>query len=183
MIEKALIGRGKRAVVAVLCVALPFGATPLAAQEPDVEPLECQWLDEQAFKEGRVEINTAFDEGLSAYECGDYAAAHRRFEEIIAFVPANPHVNYYLAASKVALGRDRASRRFFERAIDAEPTFIDARVQLALVHVRLGADRKAAHQLEALKKLQQLCASGAACEEVRPRLDKSVELIEAALGS
>jgi Flp pilus assembly protein TadD len=125
----------------------------------------------------------SYQEGVAALQVKDYKLAEKKFGEVLSVAPKHPEANYYMGLAKVGRGKDKASVRYFERAIKERSNFTEAREQLALVSIKLGKPETANEQLAALKAMQATCQTEDCGADYAERVDRAVERIEAALAA
>ncbi len=130
----------------------------------------------------RVDAAESYREGVEALKAGDYRTAEKRFEEVLSVAKDMPEANYYMGLAKVGREKDKASVRFFNRAIKERPDFIEAREQVALVYIRTERPEEAEKQLVALKDMLASCANNGCEEVVMTRTEQAIANVEAALG-
>ena len=130
----------------------------------------------------QIDPAQSYQEGLEALQAGDYETAEDKFNEVLTVARKMPEANYYMGVTKVRLGKEKSSVRYFKRAIKALPNFVEAREQLALVQISIGKPDDAAEQLEALKAIEADCAANGCEDVVVVRTAQAITTVEAALG-
>lgn len=131
----------------------------------------------------RVDPAKAYQEGVEALKAKDYKTAEKRFADVLSVAPENPEANYYMALAKSGLGKPKQAARYLERAIDARPSFVEAREKLALISAGQGDDEEARAQRAAIEALKAECAADeAACDPAfEERIDAALARIGEAL--
>ena len=177
MSSKFLSGNGCRLIVAAILTAmLMFSVSPQSAHAnagagsslpstsgPQIDPAE------------------AYREGVEALQAGDYKTAEKKFNDVLTVARKMPEANYYMGVTKVRLGKEKSSVRYFKRAVKERPEFVEAREQLALVQINNGKPDDAAEQLEALKKIAADCTPEECDEAYTARTARAIENVETAL--
>lgn len=158
-------------LTAGLCVL--FGSPALASTD-------CAMRESNVTRSGAIDLAAAMEEGVLAYECGDFDRAEMRFRQVLQFDSRNVQATYYLGAALAARGDDGKARRYLEKAVAMKPNFLDAREEMALLYLRSGETAKAAAEFRAMKELQARCADGA-CGEAGSIVDEAVARVEAKL--
>ena len=123
----------------------------------------------------------SFKDGLSALVEKDYNRCRKEFETVVELAPTSAEGNYYLGVCTARDGEPERAVKYFDRAIEELPDFVEAREQLALVQVKLGDRDAATAQLEALRTMQSHCSASDCDTVVADRLGKAVSKVEAAL--
>ncbi len=141
------------------------GGLPASPSGPKIDPVQ------------------SYREGLEALQAGDYKTAEKKFNEVLTVARKMPEANYYMGVTKVRLGKEKASVRYFKRAIKEMPDFVEAREQLALVQVNIGKPDDAIEQLAALQTIAEDCASHGCDDVLAARTAQAIATVEAALGS
>jgi len=141
------------------------GGLPASPSGPKIDPAE------------------SYREGLEALQAGDYKTAEKKFNEVLTVARKMPEANYYMGVTKIRLGKEKASVRYFKRAIKELPDFVEAREQLALVQITNGKSENAVEQLDALQQIADNCASNGCDEAVAARTAQAIAAVEAALGA
>ena len=129
----------------------------------------------------QIDPAEAYREGVEALQAGDYKTAEEKFNDVLTVARKMPEANYYMGVTKVRLGKEKSSVRYFKRAIKELPEFVEAREQLALVQINNGKEDDAAEQLEALKAIAADCTPEACDEAYVERTARAIERVEAAL--
>jgi gluconolactonase len=140
---------------------------------------------EQAVALGQEDAGTWKLLGLAASSSGDLDAGANAFREACELAPRDEDACYYLARNLFALGHYEAARVPFEKALQAAPRVMQAKVHraVALNCAAMGATAEAEQHF--LKAIQQ--AGGPTRETEDPRVDYGAFLFrqgrtEAALG-
>ncbi len=131
----------------------------------------------------QIDPAQSYREGLEALQAGDYKTAEKRFNEVLTVARKMPEANYYMGVTKVRLGKEKASVRYFKRAIKALPNFVEAREQLALVQISIDKADKAAEQLAALKEIDAECTANGCDDVVAASAKQAIATVEAALSA
>lgn len=122
----------------------------------------------------------AYQEGIAALQARDYRTAVAKLRDVVDAAPTNTTANYAYGLALVGNGEGRRAVRPFERAVRNDDAPPDARKQLGLVHLQLGARDKAGEQLTALASA--LAACDAACGDTkRAQLQSAHDALKAAL--
>jgi tetratricopeptide (TPR) repeat protein len=122
----------------------------------------------------------AYQEGIAALQARDYRTAVSKLRDVVEAAPRNGVANYAYGLALVGNGDARAAIRPFERAARADDGPADARKQLGLTHLTLGARDKAQEQLTLLAAAVTAC--DAACGDARrASLQKAHDDLKAAL--
>ena len=140
------------------------GGLPASPSGPQIDPAE------------------SYREGLEALQAGDYKTAEKKFNEVLTVARKMPEANYFMGITKISLGKEKASVRYFKRAIKARSDYVEAREQLALVQITNGKPEVAEEQLAALKEIEENCAANGCDEAIVLRTAQAIANVEAALG-
>src|SRR5205807_740345 len=73
--------------------------------------------------------------GLAAMKSGDYNAARAAFEAAIAKNPKQADAHFYLAEMMEKTGDKAAAEAGYKRALEAQPDFPDAALNLMAVYI------------------------------------------------
>jgi tetratricopeptide (TPR) repeat protein len=79
---------------------------------------------------GAAPLGPAFDEGTRAYEAGDFAAAVRQYEAVVAAGVAEPALFYNLGNAYFRLGQVAPAIANYERALQQDPRLEPAQANL-----------------------------------------------------
>lgn len=100
-----------------------------------------------------LEMGSAFyDEGVFAYEDGDYKAAEAAFTKALALDPNNPSSNHYLGKTYLMLGRFKKAKPLIENAWKGDPDLPDLSFDRAFLYYKMADYSKAAGLFQAVVK-------------------------------
>lgn len=130
----------------------------------------------------RVDPQQSFRDGIEALQAQDYKKAEKKFGEVLSVAPDHPEANYYMALAKIGNGKAKNAVRYLEKALKANPNFLDARERLALVQIELGDMDAAREQLAEIQRLKEMCAAEGACDAATKTLvDEALARVTVAL--
>lgn len=118
-----------------------------------------------ATSKSAADVEKAFADGIDALKAGDYETAEKKFGEVLLAAPTHPEANYYMALSKIGVGKPKNAVRYLEKAIKARGAFVEARQKLALVKIELGDPDAAREQAAAIEALKEQCAATGDCDQ------------------
>lgn len=161
-----------RFVAATSLVALLGWSSALAVPSDTAEkpPSETADLYDQAEE---------FQNGVTAMEEGDYAAAEAAFDKVVFVTPDSAEARYMLGLARAGQDKLFPARVAFESALHYDPDHIGASRELGVTLARQGNEVRAQEQLDALKARAETCAG--TCDQAAD-LDAAVSAVEAALG-
>ena len=90
------------------------------------------------FAEISDEIDEAVNEGLARAQRGEAVAVIREFQTMLEGHPRSHTLLFGIGTAHTCLGKHREAIEWFERAIGIYPHCIEARINLALAHQKLG---------------------------------------------
>lgn len=111
------------------------------------DPLMGQVVQEEASSVLLWERAKAF------FDNGDYEQAARGLEQVAERRPTNPDVHHQLAVAYGNLGRPDRTRHHLERVVALDGERVEARVQLAVLHLEQGRPAAAVPQLRRVLEL------------------------------
>lgn len=79
---------------------------------------------------------------------GDFAAAAELYEQVVSIVPDNPRIQLRRGKIQLHQGQQQAAVLSFEAALQADPGFLSAHLQLAAAKASLGHTDAAEHQYQ-----------------------------------
>lgn len=121
-----------------------FRAT--ATRQVGIVPNDPEELLEATYTPTPVYVNTphpgdtAYEQGLSAYQAGEYEAANAFFQNALTANPNSPDAAYYLGESLLASGDAAGALDAFNLATNLDPQFAPAYLGRAKVGVALGSE-------------------------------------------
>jgi Tfp pilus assembly protein PilF len=99
------------------------------------------------------ETGSAFyDEGVFAYEDGDYKAAEAAFTKALASDPQNPSANHYLGKTYIQMERLGEAKAFIEKAWKGDPDLPDLSYDRAFLYYKMADYGKAADLFQSVLK-------------------------------
>ena len=101
-----------------------------------------------------IDAELAFHRGVAAFGSGDYEAAQREFEVVLAENPEDSAAIQYLGMIDRARGDAEAALAKFALAVDVDPENTDARIELATALLAAGRRAEAARQLDEVLELE-----------------------------
>ncbi len=101
-----------------------------------------------------VDSELAFHRGVSAFGQGDYEAAQREFEAVLAEDDRDSAALHYLGLIDQARGDEAAAVQKFSHAVEVEPENSEARMELAVALLALGRRVEAMRQLSRVLELE-----------------------------
>jgi rhomboid protease GluP len=107
------------------------------------------------------------EQGIAAFDRGDYAGALPLLEQAARDLPADPRAQYLLAAAYFNLRRHTQAIPFFEATLRLAPDFPDAHFYLALSYAE--SDRRA-DAVQHLQRYLALAPTGEQADEARQLL-------------
>lgn len=138
-------------------------------------------LSRPAPQQPKIDPVTAYRQGVSLLQAGEYKKAERKFKDVLRHNSKDARANYHMGLAKVGREKYKSARKYFERAIDQRDSYAEAREQLGRVHARLGDADKAQVQLDALKSMLAACQGN--CDSRRMEVIRaSVAGLEQVLG-
>jgi len=91
------------------------------------------------------ETGSAFyDEGVFAYEDGDYKVAEAAFKKVLKSDPNNPSANHYLGKTYIQMERFGEAKPFVEKAWKGDPDLTDLSFDRAFLYYKMEDYGKAA---------------------------------------
>jgi tetratricopeptide (TPR) repeat protein len=96
--------------------------------------------------------NAFYDEGVFAYEDGDYKAAEAAFTKALASDPKSPSANHYLGKTYVQMERFGEAKAFIEKAWKGDPDMPDLSYDRAFLYYKMADYGKAAGLFQAVVK-------------------------------
>lgn len=116
--------------------------------------------------------------GVAAFEAGEYSLAEQKLGTVLGVVRDDPDTNHYMGMTKVGLGKEAASVKYFERAIEGKPNFVAARQHYGGTLAGLNRVDEARDQRDALEAMLEACRS-ANCGAIRAgQIEKALFALE-----
>ena len=160
----------------VFALAAAFPAVPAYAAPTGSSPSQ-----PSAPAHRQVDPAQAYQEGVAALQAGDYKLAERKFADVLSVAENSPEANYYMGLAKVGRGKEKASVRYFKKAIKERADFVEAREQLALAYIKIDDREDAEAQLTAIRELRAGCENEECEDAFVQRTDRAIAKVEAAL--
>jgi len=130
----------------------------------------------------QIDVEQSYRDGVAALQAKDYKTAEKKFGEVLRVTKKHPEANYYMGLAKIGRSKEKASLRYFKRAIKERDDFVEAREQLALTSIKLDKPDDASEQLVWLSRLKENCGADGCDADFMARIDVAVERIQVALG-
>ena len=84
------------------------------------------------------ETGSAFyDEGVFAYEDGDYLAAETAFRKVLASAPNNPSAHHHLGKTYIKMERFGEAKPFIDTAWKGDPDLTDLAFDRAFLYYKM----------------------------------------------
>ncbi len=104
--------------------------------------------------------NTAYQQGNTLFEDGDYEQALRHYEDALAKLPEAPHYVRAKARTLMQLGRHDEALAWFDRAVVLQPYFGGAYANRGILYDRLGRYESAIADYDKALQLDDKVAEG-----------------------
>ncbi len=114
----------------------------------------------ESFFVEKIPGNTAYQQGNTFFEDGDYAQALREYESALAQQPEAPHYVRAKARALMQLGRNDEALAWFDRAVTLQPYFGGAYANRGILHDRMARYELAIADYEKALQLDEEVAEG-----------------------
>jgi len=122
--------------VLLVCAASAWGGIACGGQAPAEQPdAETLLADEE--QAASPASSREVEQAMMAIEAEDYAGAKALLQPVVEQRPEDIQAVFYLAVAEAALGESSEALKHFEKALELDPAFVDASLNLSALHLDL----------------------------------------------
>lgn len=126
-----------------LCLAVACGGAPSKVQQPGDAQDPTALLEDEPEASAVPASSAQVQRGIDAIVAEDYATAKLELEQAVAADAQDPQAVYYLGVAEAGLGDGQSAVSHWRRALELQPRFAEASLNLSATLLELGQTQEA----------------------------------------